>query len=187
MVKNINKENPENERAIDSLDESNASTAVAEKEHVSKVNPLKDSGKDLGYNLAIVEDRNSKVDLFYIPNKDLKYEYRFLNIKDSNLSLKTHTLLHAKGGWQICPKNHCLEIGINEDKLDVDGHYRVIDTILSRIPKELYEKKEKYKKEKAQGQIDRVNNLIKKGDPGAERGIHESFRGLQTGEALGMK
>jgi len=151
------------------------------------------------YNLEIVDDYDSKIDWFWIPNKDPNYEYRFLRDDPKNISIKTGNLLYQKGGWQICPKQHLIKIGITESliskaskdiELSPDGLCRRGDTILCFMPKELYAKKEAYKQKQANDKMDAITRLIDKGDPNNPRlaGIgHGNMKGIQTAKDLNMK
>jgi len=140
------------------------------------------------YNIEIIEDRDHILDPFIISNKDSNYEYRFLRFDDNNLGAKTGNLLYQKGGWQIVPRQHLLKLGIAERLIGPDGLYRVGDTVLARIPKELYVKKKTEKNRRANEPMDQVERLIKDGDSSSEitTDIGENMKGLQTKEKLKM-
>ncbi len=142
--------------------------------------------KDDGYNLSVIVDYDGKVDPFYLSEKDPEYEYRFLNSKDSNLSLKTGNLLLQKGGWQLVPEEHCLKIGIKREFISPDHLYRVGDTVLARIPKELFQKKEEYKKKQASEKMNTITQLSEKGDNSLAGIGHSNMKGLQTKKQLGL-
>ena len=145
-------------------------------------------GKDV-YDVEVIKDYYGAVDPFYLSNKDPDYEYRFLRDERKNLSAKTGNMLFQKGGWQIVPREHLIEVLKLEEKyIGPDGVYRVGDTILARIPKKLYQEKQLHKQKKTNEPMDRIKRLTEKGDPktgGSE--IHDSMKGIQTAEALGMK
>lgn len=139
------------------------------------------------YRAVVSSDPNAMIDPFYLPGKDPKYEYRFLYMEKKNLSMKTGTELGDRGGWQVCPREHLKRIGISSDMLNDKGQYQKGDTILSFMPKELFKKKEEYKRKKANAPQDAVQRLIKRGDPreGGQE-IHDSMKGIQTDKALNM-
>ena len=139
------------------------------------------------YSVEVVRDYYGKVDPFYLSKKDPNYEYRFLYDNPKNLSLKTGNMLFQKGGWQIVPRDHLKKLGIKEREISPDGVCRRGDTILARIPKELFLEKEKYKKEQAMAPMKTVKRLVEKGDKETGgKGMHESMRGIETQKQLGM-
>ncbi len=142
--------------------------------------------KDDGYNLNVVKDYDGKVDVFYLSDKDPNYEYRFLNKKDSNLSTKTGNVLFQKGGWQLVPREHLLKIGVSVEFISPDGLYRVGDTILARMPKDLYAEKEAYKKKQADAPMEAILEAEKKGDSSVAGVGHANMQGLQTQKQLRM-
>lgn len=158
---------------------------VSGKEKNTTEPQLKSSQVKYGdYNAEILRDYDGKVDPFYLSKKDPDFEYRFLREERKNLNLKTSNLLLQKGGWQICPKQHLLRIGLKESEISADGMYRVGDQILAFIPKKLFDEKEKYKREQTNNPMNMINRLLKKGDSSVGRDIHNSMRGLQTEKAL---
>ena len=162
------------------------------KKDVSEIVAPKAEVKADDYTIKIVEDFDGKVDPFTLSNKDPKYAYRFLRAEDKNLSTKTGNLLYQKGGWQICQKEHLKKIGLKDefitknDKLSPDGLCRRGDTVLAFMPKELFEKKQAYKRKLANEKTDAVQRLISKGDPSVSGIGHSNMKGLQTKEALKM-
>lgn len=140
------------------------------------------------YSVEIIRDYYGKVDPFYLSKKDPNYAYRFLRDEHKNLSIKTGNLLFQKGGWQICPKEHLMKLGIKEMELSPDGFLRRGDTILAFMPKKYFEEKEKYKIEKANEPMKMINKLVEEGNPNiGGKDIHETMKGIQTGKQLGMK
>lgn len=139
------------------------------------------------YQIEVIKDYYGKVDVFYLSKKDPRFEYRFLRDDFKNLSVKTGNLLFQKGGWELVNRTHLKSIGIQERFISADGFYRVGDTILARIPKELFIEKEKVKLDAAQAPMKAVRKLLKEGDPSASVGMHESLKGIQTAEQMGMK
>ena len=143
--------------------------------------------KNSEYGIEIIRDYYGNVDPFYLSKKDPNYAYRFLRDEQKNLSIKTGNLLFQKGGWQICPKEHLSKLGIKDRELSPDGLLRRGDCILAFMPMKLYEEKVKYKQERSKEPTKTIGRLLKKGDPnvgGAE--MHESMKGIQTADQLGM-
>ena len=99
----------------------------------------------------------------------------------------TGNLLFQKGGWQIVPRDHLLNV-LKLDKrfISKEGIYRVGDTILARIPKKLHEEKQAYKKKMTDERTNRITNVMEKGDPSVGGLGHENMQGLQTKEKLKM-
>lgn len=140
------------------------------------------------YSIVINRDYYGNADPTYLSKKDPHYAYRYVRYEHKNLSIKSSNLLYAKGGWQLCPREHLLKIGIKPREIWSDGLYHVGDLVLARMPKELYDDKMKFKKEQAMEPLLRNKKLLKDGDPtvgGKE--MHESMRGIQTAEKLGYK
>jgi len=140
------------------------------------------------YNATIIRDYDNKVDDFYLSKKDPDFEYRFLRDDTDNLSLKTSNQLFNKGGWQICPCEHLTRIGLNP-KIDIspDGLCRRGRMVLAFMPKKLYLEKEQYRKKKATDSMKAISQRLKYGDKtvgGSD--IHDSMRGIQHAEDLGM-
>lgn len=140
------------------------------------------------YKVEIVRDFYGIADPFYLSQKNPNYVYRFLRDDaksgGKNISIKTSNLLFQKGGWQICPKEHLLSLGIKETELSADNLLRRGDTILAFMPKKLFDEKEAFKKKQAKGPIDAVRRVVAKGDS-TLRGVgHGNMQGLQTKEKL---
>ena len=138
------------------------------------------------YNLEVIRDYYGNVDPTYLSKKHPDYEYRWLNCNASNITEKTGNLLFNKAGWQICPREHLLKIGIKEIELTPEGTYRRNELILAFMPKKLYQEKEAYKKRQADAPMQMIERLLKKGNRDVGGNIHESMRGLQTASALGF-
>jgi len=165
-----------------------------ETKSVEQVDVHKQNLKNLGdgkdeYNVRIIRDYYGAVDIFYLENKDPNYAYRFIRDNAKNISEKTTNLLHMKGGWQLVPREHLVNVLKLDPTRDVspDGLCRRGDQILARMPKELFDEKEEIKRKRAQDPVDAVERKMKKGDPnvgGSE--IHESMKGIQTQEDLDM-
>ena len=139
------------------------------------------------YSLEIIRDYYGNVDPFYLTKKDPKYAYRFLRDDPKNITMKTGNLLFQKGGWQICPRDHLIGLGLKDKELSPDGLCRRGDTILAFMPKELFDEKEKYKSEQANLPVKQIKRLIKQGDPSVGGvDVHDTMKGLQTQKQLGM-
>ena len=150
------------------------------KKHIKTEEGSKDE-----YNIEIIKDYDGSIDLFFLNKKDPKYQYRFLRADDKNLSRKTSGLLTDQGGWQLVQSDHLIRMGIRKEEL-IDGLYRVGDTVLAFMPKELFEKKEKFKQEKANAPINAVNRMMKDGTKDPEiASMGEGMTGLQTEKDLG--
>jgi len=143
---------------------------------------------DKEYNIEIIRDFDGQVDPFYLSKKDPNYEYRFLRDEHKNLSLKTGNLLFQKGGWQICPKEHLIRLGMKPSEISPDGLLRRGDTILAFMPKKLFQEKEKYKLEKAEEPMKAVKRRLAHGDASVGgQDMHGTMRGIETAKQLGMK
>lgn len=141
---------------------------------------------DSEYKIEVIKDFYGNVDIFHLPKKDPRYEYRFLRADDKNLSLATGNMLFQGGGWQLCDRTHCLRIGLQEKYLDPNGHYRLGDLLLAFIPKHLYAEKRAYEDKKAKDQLTNIEKKMKEGfSDGSE--IHESMKGIQTQKQLGIE
>ena len=163
-------------------------SAPAEKKfdpNIKKHIKTEDGSKD-EYNVEIIKDYDGTVDLFYLNKKDPKYQYRFLRAEDKNLSRKTSGLLTDLGGWQLVQRDHLIRMGIKETEM-IDGLYRVGDLVLAFMPKELYEKKEKFKNEKANAPMNAVNRMMEEGTTDPEiASMGEKMTGLRTEKDLGV-
>jgi len=144
---------------------------------------------DPHYTLEVIKEEVG-TDIFRVPNPLPGYHYRYLNTKESNLFVKTGNLLLAKGGWQLCDKEHCLKIGFDEKGIGADGHRRIAnDLILAFMPEDLYQKKELHKRKEANEPMSAIQRLLSEGDPNNPdtSGIgHSNMRGIQTKKQLGM-
>jgi hypothetical protein len=139
------------------------------------------------YKIEVIKDYYGKIDVFNLSKKDPRFEYRFLRDDFKNLSKKTNNLLFDGGGWELCQRDHLLKLGITERFIAPDGLYRVGDTILARMPKELYAEKIEVKRKRAAAPMSMVKRLVKEGDPDiGGKEIHESMKGIQTQKQLGM-
>lgn len=135
---------------------------VISKEPPAKVQGSNEFGDE--YTMEVISDNEDGADIFRIPNKDPNFEYRFLSDRKENMSVKTSNLLFMKGGWQICPTKHLERIGIKKEVLHPDGSYRVGELILAFMPKELFDKKAKEDRRKADSAMAGVKRLVEEGD-----------------------
>jgi len=183
-MKETKKTGPEEKKSLNEEKPSELSQETADRTPPAMRAPEKDE-----YTLEVIKDWYGKVDPFTLSNKDPKYEYRFLKDEFKNLSMKTGNMLFQKGGWQLVNRAHLKKLGIADEYIAPDGLYRVGDTVLARIPKELYAEKREYKQKQADAPMNMIKRTMKKGDNASEisSGIHESMKGLQTAKDLGMK
>lgn len=141
---------------------------------------------DEEYKIEVIKDYHGNVDIFYLPKKDPRYEYRFLRADDKNLTMSTGNMLFQGGGWQLCTRDHLVRIGIEDRYISPDGFHRRGDLILAFIPKHLYAEKRAHEDKKAKDQITTIEDRMKRGfSDGAE--IHESMKGIQTQKDLGIE
>ena len=154
---------------------------------IGKAQPKVQNQTEDNYNVNIILDYDGKVDVLHLNNQDPKYKYRYLNTDLKNIAVKTSNVLGDRGGWQIVPKDHLTKVlGIAEQMISADGFYRVgADLVLARIPRDLYEKKEQYKKDKANKPMQQVNRMLKTGDPSLKGYGHDTIKGIQTKKELG--
>lgn len=141
---------------------------------------------DSEYKIEVIKDYYGNVDPFYLSSKDPRYEYSFVRDDQKNLSMKTGNMLFQGGGWQLCDRNHLLRLGIGERFISADGLHRRGDLILAFIPKHLYQEKLADKAKKSKSLEEAVDQRIK-GGSSEGGGIHQSMKGLQTIEQLGLK
>lgn len=181
----------ENEKIVPEEKKQDTVAVEEPKQEVKRDDPTKETVSTDDYTVEIVRDFYGKVDPFYLSNKNPEYAYRFLRDDSKsggkNISIKTGNLLFDKGGWQICPKQHLLRLGIKENELDENGHLRRGDTILAFMPKALHEEKLAIKAKKANEVMDAVKRKVTKGDESVAGIGHPDMKGLQTGKQLGMK
>lgn len=139
------------------------------------------------YKIEVIKDYYGNVDIFYLPKKDPRYEYSFLRNDDKNLGIKTGNMLLQGGGWQICDREHCKRIGIEDRFINSHGQYELSnDLVLAFIPKHLFEEKRKDKKRKAESFTDAIEKRIREGSSEGS-GIHDTMKGIQTATQLGLK
>ena len=146
--------------------------------------------EDKEYTLEVIKDYDGKIDPFYLSNKDPEYEYRFLRDDPKNINIKTSNMLFQKGGWQICPKTHCVRIGVKDTEISPDGLCRRGDQILAFMPKKLFREKQEQKWKEANDPMDAITKMIGEGDPNNPSLVglgHDTQRGIQTQRDLGMK
>jgi hypothetical protein len=145
--------------------------------------------KEQEYEATIITDFSSKVDPFILTEKDPNFAYRFLRWSEKNLTEKTSSILHQKGGWQLCPKEHLKRIGIPDDRISQEGHYRAGDTVLAFMPKRLFDKKDELKRLEASTQMDIIKRNIRDGQDSGDVNVHESMagKGFQTAKELGFR
>lgn len=192
--KKSQKPTPENISEVQPETPENLKTATSQPQEESKPTqgipaaPLGEGFKNKEadeYSLEVIEDWDGKVDITYLEKKDPNYKYRFLKADPVNLSKKTSNLLFQHGGWQICPRQHLIRLGLG-NKLAPDGTYRAGDLVLAFMPKTLYEKKDRYKKKMADEPMEEVNRKIKQGDPSVAGIGHPNMKGIQTKDDLRM-
>lgn len=150
---------------------------------------MKKAGQaDDDYDIDIVRDYHGAVDVFHLSNKDPNYQYRFIRDDQKNIRQKTSNLLEFKGGWQIVPRKHLVEVMKMPDRdISPDGVCRRGDTILCRMPKELFKEKEAAKLKKANAPMDAIDRMLKEGDPNVGgTSMHPSMKGIQTGDKMRM-
>lgn len=166
-----------------------AAPAVAEEVQLID-NPIPGAVKEVSvdpeYKIEVIKDYHGNVDIFYLPKKDPRYEYRFLRADDKNLSICTGNMLFQGGGWQLCDKTHLLRIGIDDRYISPDGLHRRGDLVLAFIPKHLHAEKVANEVKKANQAQESIDARIKGGSSDGA-GIHETMKGLQTLEQLGLK
>jgi len=117
----------------------------------------KDDGE---YKINVIRDFYGAIDITFLNKKDENFEYRWLNTNKANLAKKTHNILSALGGWQLCSKKFVMEkLGVAEGDVGPDGlYYRGADLVLAFMPKELYHEKMQLKKKKADSPLEAIFN-----------------------------
>ena len=142
---------------------------------------INDYNKDDGeYKINVIKDYHGGLDITHLNKKDPNFQYRWLNSNKANLAKKTHNILSAMGGWQLCGRTHLKEkLGIAEPDIGVDGlYYRGSDLVLAFMPIELYKEKEAMKQIGANAPVDAIHKKLKDGSP---------TEGIQTKSQLGLK
>lgn len=138
------------------------------------------------YKLNVIADYYGGIDITYLNKKDPNYEYHWLNSDQKNLSIKTSNVLVDRGGWQLCPRKHLVEkLKIAETEVSADGLLRRGDLVLAFMPKDLYAKKQDFKKKKANERMSAIERRLKEGENTEH--IHHSMKGIQTAKQLGLK
>ena len=166
-------------------------------EQIVEVKPLADkvqAGKvetqeEDYYDASVILDYDGRADPFFLEKKDPAYKYRYLNTNQTNLAKKTSNLLHQGGGWQIVPRKHLIDVlQIKESFISAQNDYRVgNDLVLARMPIELYAKKEAQKIKEANAPMTAVDNRLAGKANELEGYGHDSIKGIQTKEQLGLK
>lgn len=129
------------------------------------------------YTMDVIADNEAGADLFRVPNKDSKFEYRFLRDDKTNMNIKTSNLLYLKGGWQVVPTSHLIKIGFKKELLQPDGCYKVGELVLAFMPKELFLKKMKNEQKKIDTAMAGVQAIV----DGKSRINHEGVHGISKG------
>ena len=147
--------------------------------------------EDGEYSINISKDFYGHVDPFYLGKTNPAFRYRFLYIKHENLFNKTNNQLLQKGGWCIVNKAH-VEKYLPEYLKDIgpDGLLRRGDQVLSFMPIEFYNEKQKHKDERNKAPMKAVKRLLDDGDANNPelKGLgHNTQKGLQTAKQLGFK
>lgn len=151
----------------DGMDVSTAEKPQVGEIMISKEAPAATKGSnEFGdeYTMEVIADNEPGADIMRVPNKDPKFEYRFLKDSKENMSVKTSNLLLMKGGWQICPTSHLIRIGIGKNLHHPDGSYRVGELILAFMPKELFAKKMAKDRKNSAEAMAGVKRLVEEGD-----------------------
>ena len=117
------------------------------------------------------------VDRLFVEGKDPNYAYRWVRDHNINISIKTSNDPFL-GFWKICQPEDLDRMNISKDLRSADGLLRRGDLILAQQPKEVYEKKETYRKKRAQAPVTQAIENLTKGDPS---------KGIVTAKELGMK
>lgn len=147
---------------------------------ISKEAPVGSKGaNEFGdeYTMEVIADNEPGADNFRIPNKDPKFEYRFLRDDKTNMNIKTSNLLYSKGGWQICPTSHLIKIGIKKENFQPDGSYKVGELVLAFMPKVLFDKKMKKDRENAKAATDGVQTILEGKSRVNVQGVHGISKG----------
>jgi len=160
LIQENKEESPKTEEVRTPM-EVKAPISDAPKQFALGQGPLQSQTEDV-YDAKIIVDYDGAVDVTYLEKKDPAYAYRYLNINSDNLAIKTSNLLYSGGGWQIVPRDHALKVlGLRIEQLAPDGTYRIgKDLILSRMPKELFEKKMNHKTDKANKKMDGIDEKL---------------------------
>lgn len=129
------------------------------------------------YTMEVIADNEPGADQFRIPNKDPKFEYRYLRDDKTNMGVKTSNLLYMKGGWQIVPTSHLMKIGFKKENLQPDGSYKVGELILAFMPKKYFDMKMLKDKKTRDEAMSDVQSLMS----GKSRIKQEGVVGISTG------
>lgn len=165
--------------------EMHAGVAVAEKPAVNEINidakPTENTlnAAEFGdeYTMEIIADNEPGADQFRIPNKDPKFEYRFLRDDKTNMGVKTSNLIYLKGGWQVVPTSHLLKIGIDKTILQPDGSYKVGELVLAFMPKKYFDMKMAKDKKARDAAMADVQSLVDGNSRINVQGVHGISKG----------
>lgn len=159
---------PKNKKKLDEIENEMNSADIQEikvgEVQISKAAPTKLVGSnEFGneYTMEVISDNEPGADIFRVPNKDPKFEYRFIRDDKDNMSVKTSNLLLSKGGWQIVPTSHLVnKLKLDKSILQPDGSYKVGSMFLAFMPKVLFEKKMAEDRRKSASAMAGVQRLL---------------------------
>ena len=133
---------------------------------------INDYNKDDGeYKINVIKDYHGGLDVTHLNKKDPNFQYRWLNSNKANLAKKTHNILSAMGGWQLCGRTHLkTRLDIADADIGADGlYYRGSDLVLSFMPMELYKEKEAMKRTRANAPLEAIASKTKGVNFGANK------------------
>lgn len=133
---------------------------------------INDYNKDDGeYKINVIKDYHGGLDLTHLNKKDPNFQYRWLNKDKANLAKKTHNILSAMGGWQLCGRTHLKKrLEIADADIAADGlYYRGSDLVLSFMPKDLYAEKKAMKQTRANEPLEVIAGKKKGVDFGSNK------------------